>query len=89
MLKSSLFDYGDAYILAKWTVTIVRTGADQAARQADKRGKEIIFKNCAPFIGCKSEINNIQVDNAKDLDVVMPMYNLIEHSDNYSKTSES
>ena len=48
--------------------------------------KEIIFKSCAPFTDCISEINNTQVDNAKDLDVVMLMYNLIEYSDNYSKT---
>ena len=51
--------------------------------------KEIIFKNCAPFTDCISEINNTQVDNAKDLDVVMLMYNLIEYSDNYSKTPGS
>ena len=43
------------------------------------------FKNCAPFINCISEINNTQVDNAKDIDIVMPMYNLIEYSDNYAK----
>ena len=47
------------------------------------------FKNCALFINCISEINNTQVDNAKDIDIVMPMYNLIEYSDNYVKTSES
>ena len=50
--------------------------------------KKIIFKNCAPFINCISEINNTQIDNAKDIAIVMPMYNLIEYSDNYSKTSE-
>ena len=49
----------------------------------------MIFKNCAPFTDCISEINNTQIDNAKDIDLVMPMYNLIEYSDNYSKTSES
>ena len=47
------------------------------------------FKNCAPFTNCISEINNTQVDNAKDIDIVMPMYNLIEYSDNYAKTSGS
>ena len=51
--------------------------------------KKVIFKNYAPFTNCKSEINNTQVDSAKDNDIVMPMYNLIECSDNYSKTSES
>ena len=49
--------------------------------------KKVIFKNCAPFTNCISEINNTQVDNAKDIDIVMPMYNLIEYSDNYSKTA--
>ena len=49
----------------------------------------MIFKNCAVFTNCISEINNIQVDNAKDIDIVMPMYNLIEFSDNYSKPSGS
>ena len=51
--------------------------------------KKLIFKNCVPFTHCISEINNTQVDNAKDVDIVMPMYNLIEYSDNYSKTSGS
>ena len=49
----------------------------------------MILENCAPFIDCKSEINNTEIDNAKDIDIVMPMYNLIEYSDNYSKTSGS
>ena len=48
---------------------------------------DTIFKNCAPFTDCISEINNTQVDNAKYIDIVVPMYNLIEYSDNYSKTS--
>ena len=49
----------------------------------------MIFKNCAPFLNCKSEINNIEIDNAKYIDIVMAMYNLIEYNDNYSKTFES
>ena len=49
----------------------------------------MIFKNCAPFTNCISEINNAQVDHAKDIDIVMLMYNLIEYSDNYAKTSGS
>ena len=89
MLKSSLCDYSDAYILVKGTITIAGAGADAAARQTDKRDKGVIFKNCAPFTNCISEINNTQVDNAKDIDIVMPMYNLIEYSDNYAKTSGS
>ena len=89
MLKSSLCDYSDAYILVKGTITITRAGADAAARQADERDKGVAFKNCAPFTNCISEINNTQIDNAKDIDIVMPMYNLIEYSDNYAKTSGS
>ena len=49
----------------------------------------MIFKNCAPFTNCISEINNTQVDNAKDIDIAMPMYNLIEYSDNFSEKSGS
>ena len=81
MLKSSLCDYSDAYILVKGTITINGRGADAAASQADERN------NCALFINCISEINNTQVENAKDIDIVMPMYNLIEYSDNYAKTT--
>ena len=51
--------------------------------------KGVAFKNCTPFTRFISRINNTDVDNAKDIDVVMPMYNLIEYSDNYSKTSGS
>ena len=89
MLKSILCDYSDAYILVKGKITIAGAGADAAARQADERNKGMIFKNCAPFINCISEINNTQIDNAKDIDIVMPMYNLIEYSDNYAKTAGS
>ena len=89
MLRSSLCDYGDAYILVKGKITITGAGADAAARQADERDKGVIFKNCAPFTNCISKINNTQVDNAKDIDIVMPMYNLIEYSDNYSERSGS
>ena len=64
ILKSSLCDYSDAYILVKGTITITGRGADAAARQADERDKGVSFKNCAPFINCISEINNTQIDNA-------------------------
>ena len=89
ILKSTLCDYSDAYILVKVTITINGRGADAAAIQADGRDKGVAFKSCAPFINCISEINNTQIDNAKDIDIVMPMYNLIEYSDNYAKTSGS
>ena len=85
MLKSRLLDYSDAYILVSGTI-IVGAGADAEAIAADRNNKQAIFKNCTLFTGC---INNTQVDNAKDLDVVMSMYNLIGYSDNYSKISGS
>ena len=87
MLRSSLCDYSDAYILVKGNITVNNTAADGAA--ANNTNKKVIFKNCAPFTDCISKINNTQVDNAKDIDIVMPMCNVIEYSDNYSKTSES
>ena len=87
MLKCSLCDYSDAYTLAKRTITINNTAATDA--DANNTNKKVIFKNCAPFTSCMSEINNVQVDNAKDIDIVMPMYNLIEYCDNYAKKSGS
>ena len=87
MLKSSLCDYSDAYILVKGTITVNNTAAQGAA--ANSANKKVIFKTCAPFTNCISEINNTQIDNAKDIDIVMPMYNLIEYSDNYAKTTGS
>ena len=77
------------YILVKGTRTITGTGNGAAARQADERDKGVRFKNCAPFTKCTSRINNTDIDTAQDIDIVMPMYNLIECSDNYSKTSGS
>ena len=89
MLKSSLFDYSDAYILVKGNITIRGEGDDTAARQGDERDKGVAFRNCAPFTICVSEINNTQIDNCKDIDASMSMYNLIEYSDNYAKTTGS
>ena len=79
----------DAYIFVKRIITIAGAGADATAKQADEKDVsiEVIIKNCAPFINFMSEINNNQVDNVKDLDVVMLMYSLIKYCDNYSKTS--
>ena len=89
MLRSNLCDYADAYILVKGTITITGAGDDDAAKRLDERNKGVIFKNCAPFTKCISKINDTEIDNAQDIDIVMPMYNLIEYSDNYSKTSGS
>ena len=62
MLKSSLYDYSDAYIIVKGTITVNNTAAAEA--DANNTNKKVIFKNCASFINCINEINNTQVDNA-------------------------
>ena len=87
MVKSSLYDYSDAHIHVKGTITVNNTAAADA--DANNANKKVIFKNCAPFTKCISEVNNTNVDNVKNIDIVMPMYNVIEYSDNYSKTSGS
>ena len=89
MLRSKLCDYADAYILVKGTITITGAGDDDATKRADERDKCVTFKNCAPFTKCISKINNTDLDNAQDIDIVIPMYNLIEYSDDSSKTSGS
>ena len=89
MLRSNLCDYADAYVLVKGTITITGAGNDDAAKQLDERNKGVIFKNCAASTKCTSRINGTEIDDAQDIDIVMPMYNLIEYSDNYSKTSGS
>ena len=78
MLRSNLCDYADAYTLVNGTITITGDGDDYGAKRADERDKGIIFKNCAPFTKFISRINNTEIDNAKDIDIVMSMYNLIE-----------
>ena len=80
MLQSDLCDYSDAYIFVKGTITVADPN-DTALN------KKLTFKNKAPFISCISKINSPLIDNAEELDIVMPMYNLIEYSKNYSKTS--
>ena len=80
MLRSSLCDYSDAYILAKGNISVNNTKGASAA--VNNTNKNVIFKNCAPFTNCISKINNTQIDNAEYIDIVMPMYNLIEYSDN-------
>ena len=87
MLRSELFryriiDYSDAYIVVKGTITV----ADPNNTNYDKK---LAFKNNALFTFCISKINNILIDNAEDLDIVTPMYNLLEYSKNYRKTTGS
>ena len=83
MLRSDLCDYSEAYVWVKGNVS-----ASNAADN-DNFNKKFAFKNNAPFMSCISKINGKLVENAEDLDVVMPMYNLLEYSKNYEKTSGS
>ena len=71
------------------SITITGEGDNATAERADERDKGVTYKNCAPFTKCISRINNTDIGNAHDIDIVMPMYNSIEDSDNYSKTSGS
>ena len=72
MLRSSLCDYSDAYILVKGYITVNNTADAGAA--ANNTNKKVIFKNCAPFTDCISKINNTQIDNTEYIDILMPMY---------------
>ena len=81
MLRFSLCDYSDAYILVKGNITVNNTAAAGAA--ASNTNKKVIFKNCAAFTNCISKINNTQIDNAEYIHIIMPMYNLTEYIDNY------
>ena len=82
MLRSSLCDYIDACMLVSGTITVAAL-----AEGGGNNEIQVVFKKYAPFINFMSEINNTQIDN--DIDVLIPMYNLIEYSDNYSKASGS
>ena len=87
MLRSNVCDYMDAYILVSVARTIDEAAADAAKKRLDERNEGVIIEICAPFYDCINEINSTQIGHAKDLNVVMPMCNSIEQSDNYSKTS--
>ena len=84
MLRSDLCDFHDAYIVVKGTITLTKT---DGRGFIDIRNRFLAFKNNAPFTNCISKINNVLIDNAEDLDVVMPVYNLLEHSKNYRKAT--
>ena len=79
VIKSNLCDYSDTYILVTGNIT---------ATDGDANTK-VAFKNCAPFTKCITHINDEHVDNADNLDIIMPMYNLVEYSNKYSETSGS
>ena len=76
MIRSYLYDYSHVYIHVNGTKEVPNTGT---AAAPNNRNKKVTFKKYAPFIKCISEINNTQVDDAHDIDVAMPTYNLIEY----------
>ena len=86
-LRSDLCDYSDAYILVKGTITVTAPGVNNNANNIrDKRNRPLILKNNAPFVSCITRINGELIEDADDLDIVMPIYNLLESSKNYRKT---
>ena len=86
MLRSDLCDFSDTHIAVKGTITLTKTNGRGII---DRRNRLLAFKNNAPFTNWISKINNLLIDNAEDLDVVMPMYNLLQYSKNYRKTTGS
>ena len=81
MLGSNFCDFSDAYIVVKGGITVF------LREKNDAYDNKLAFKNNAPFFSCISKIKNALIDNAEDLDLVMSMYNLIEYSKNYRKTT--
>ena len=90
-IESGLCDYSDAYVLVTGNITVTRTIAGDLVqrKQLFTAATHVIFKNCAPFKKCSTETNGTLVDEADFINITMPMYNLIEYSDNYSDTSGS
>ena len=87
ILRSNLCDYSDAYILVKGKIVVTARGVDNGANNIrDKRNRPVILNNNAPFVSCITRINDELTEDADDLDIVMPMYNLLEYSKNYRKT---
>ena len=78
MIRSSLCDYSNEYILVKGTTTVPNMKAKGAA--VNNTNKKVVFRNCAPFTSSITEISNTQADYAKNIDIAMPMYNLIGYS---------
>ena len=89
MLRSDLCHFNDAYIVVKGTITVNAQNIAKKKNNNNNNNKAVAFKNNAPFINYISKIIGIKIDNAEDLDVVMPMYHLIEYSKNYKKTTGS
>ena len=104
MLRSNLCDFNDAYVVVNITVnkktftandieepnnTVANVTATNTENNNAFGKKKLVFKTNAPFINCISKINGVKIDNAEDLDVVMPMYNLLEYRKIYRKTTGS
>ena len=100
MLRSDLCDFSDVYNVVKGNIIVDKktftandfnapnnTEVNVTATNNESTNKKLVFKNNAPFINCISTINGVQIDNAEDLDVVMPMYSLLEYSKNDKKTT--
>ena len=83
MLRSDLCNFSDACIVVEGGITL------EGDNDANKRNKNLAFQNNAPLINCISKINGVEIDNAEDLDVVKPIYNPLENSKNYRKTTGS
>ena len=86
-LRSDLCDYSDAYVVVKGTISLTNLGS--RTNIGDKKNRPLALKNNVPFISCISKINGELIENAEVLDIVMPMYNLLEYSKNYRKTTGS
>lgn len=86
LLKSSLYEYSNPYIVVKGTIAITRAAADTALQITDEIDMQLTFKNWALFTNCISQINSTYVDNAGYLDIVILLYNLIGYNNNYAKT---
>ena len=84
--RSHLCDYSDVYILVEGTIIVTAPGDNNNANNIrDKRNRPLILKNNVPFVSCITRINGELIEDADDLDIVMPMYNLLEYSKNYRK----
>ena len=82
MLRTDLRDYNQAYAVFKGILTV------RGANNRNRKKRAFVLKSIAPFISCISKINGVLIENAEDIHVVIPMYNLLEYSKNYLKTSD-
>ena len=86
-MNASLCNYSDTYILVEGRIIVVTQVTNDAAIAADRNNKEVVIKKFAPFTNCISKMNSAEVNNAEDLNIVMRMYILLEHGNNYANTT--